>query len=143
MPAWARSSITSSAGRDSFCRYATRARDRDSRNRLGEGPLGRELSGTNARARITCIDVFTNTDHERQFDATMAPFAPRVEKIKSRSVPALDSLFVQNRAFDVIYVDGSHARNDALMDSLLAWPPLKPDGIIIWDDYVWEMGRLP
>jgi len=94
-------------------------------------------------ARITCIDIFTNADHERQFDATMAAFAPRVEKVKSRSVPALDALMVQNRAFDVIYVDGSHARDDALMDSLLVWPLLKPDGIIIWDDYVWEMGRLP
>ena len=43
----------------------------------------------------------------------------------------------------MIYIDGSHARDDALMDSLLAWPLLKPDGIIIWDDYVSEMGRLP
>jgi len=94
-------------------------------------------------ARITCIDIFTNAEHERQFDSMMASFASRVEKIKSRSVPALDALAVQNRAFEVIYVDGSHARDDALMDSLLAWPLLKPDGIVIWDDYVWEMGRLP
>jgi len=94
-------------------------------------------------ARITCIDIFTNADHERQFDSAMAPFGARVEKIKSRSVPALDALAVQNRAFEVIYIDGSHARDDALMDSLLAWPLLKPDGIVIWDDYVWEMGRLP
>ncbi len=94
-------------------------------------------------ARITCIDIFTNADHERQFDSAMAPFGARVEKIKSRSVPALDALAEQNRAFEVIYIDGSHARNDALMDSLLAWPLLKPDGIVIWDDYVWEMGRLP
>ena len=95
------------------------------------------------RARITCIDIFTNAAHEQHFDTTMAPFGSRVEKIKSRSFPALDALAVQNRAFEVIYIDGSHARDDALMDSLLAWPLLKPDGIIIWDDYVWEMGRLP
>jgi predicted O-methyltransferase YrrM len=94
-------------------------------------------------ARITCIDIFTNAEHERQFDSMMASFASRVEKIKSRSAPALDALAVQSRAFEVIYVDGSHARDDALMDSLLAWPLLKPDGIVIWDDYVWEMGRLP
>jgi len=94
-------------------------------------------------ARITCIDIFTNAEHERQFDSMMASFGSRVEKIKSRSVPALDALAGQNRAFEVIYVDGSHARDDALMDSLLAWPLLKQDGIVIWDDYVWEMGRLP
>jgi hypothetical protein len=93
--------------------------------------------------QTTCIDIFTNAEHERQFDSMMASLAPRVEKIKSRSIPALDALAVQSRAFEVIYVDGSHARDDALMDSLLAWPLLKPDGIIIWDDYVWEMGRLP
>jgi hypothetical protein len=38
-------------------------------------------------ARITCIDIFTNAEHERQFDSMMASFASRVEKIKSRSVP--------------------------------------------------------
>src|ERR1700687_4804239 len=57
-------------------------------------------------ARITCIVLFAQAEHERQFEAVMASFAPRVEKIKSRSIPALDALAVQSRAFEVIYVDG-------------------------------------
>src|SRR5689334_22074915 len=39
---------------------------------------------------------------------------------------------------DVIYVDGSHARNDVIVDSILAWRLLRPDGLMIWDDYNME-----
>ena len=40
-------------------------------------------------------------------------------------------------------INGSHTRDDALMDSLLAWRMLKPNGTIIWDDYIWQFGKLP
>jgi predicted O-methyltransferase YrrM len=95
-------------------------------------------------SRIVCIDTFGwFARQEEHFDAAMAPFASRVEKIKSRSFAALDALAQDGRTFDLVYVDGSHARDDALMDSLLAWRLLKDRGLMIWDDYVWELGRLP
>jgi predicted O-methyltransferase YrrM len=40
--------------------------------------------------------------------------------------------------FDIIFIDGSHRRDDVLIDSILAWQVLKTDGILIWDDYLWK-----
>jgi predicted O-methyltransferase YrrM len=90
--------------------------------------------------RITCIDPFFDPgwktgSGEANFDANLAGYGDRVEKIKSRSVPALDQLGVERRLFDVVYIDGSHARNDVIMDSILAWRLLDRDGLMIWDDY--------
>jgi predicted O-methyltransferase YrrM len=63
--------------------------------------------------------------------------------MKSRSVPALDRLAQENELFDFIYIDGSHARDDVLMDSVLAWRLLAPNGICMWDDYTWGLADVP
>jgi predicted O-methyltransferase YrrM len=101
--------------------------------------------------RITCIDTFEGgAEHadfdqavvsstEARFDSNLASYGQRVRKIKSRSLPALDRLAQDNAAFDLIYIDGSHMRDDVLLDSVLAWRLLAPDGICIWDDYMWGL----
>jgi predicted O-methyltransferase YrrM len=98
-------------------------------------------------ARITCVDPFTGDLHggdayngdtqtiEARFDAALAPFPGRVEKIVGRSVPTLDALGVKGRRFDVIYIDGSHRHDDILVDSLLTWPLLRVGGLMMFDDY--------
>ncbi|MDE3174642.1 MAG: class I SAM-dependent methyltransferase [Pseudomonadota bacterium] len=98
-------------------------------------------------ARIVCVDPFTGDLHggeayngdeatiEQRFDEALAPFPGRVEKMRSRSVPALDALGLEGRRFDVIYIDGSHHHDDILVDSLLAWPLLRVGGLMMWDDY--------
>jgi predicted O-methyltransferase YrrM len=43
-------------------------------------------------------------------------------------------LTCEGAAFDLIYVDGDHARDQVTIDSLLAWRCLHPGGIMIWDD---------
>lgn len=105
------------------------------------------------RARITCIDPFTGSvEHhgyealatlEQRFDANLSEFGDRVEKIASRSLPALDRLVQEGRRYDVIYVDGSHTRDDVLMDSVLSWQLLEDGGVLIWDDYLWGVADLP
>ena len=40
-------------------------------------------------------------------------------------------------SFDIIYIDGSHAVNDVLEDAVLSFRLLKPEGILIFDDYRW------
>ena len=103
------------------------------------------------RCRITCIDTFEGgAEHadfdqvvvsstEARFDGNLASYGQRVRKIKSRSLPALDRLAQNNEVFDLIYIDGSHTRDDVLLDSVLAWRLLAPDGICIWDDYTWGL----
>jgi FkbM family methyltransferase len=88
------------------------------------------------RAHVTCLDIFT-LGNEPLFDANvMSTYGDRVRKLKGRSGVLLDGLSAQeNREFDLIYVDGSHDRDDVMQDSLLAWRLLKVGGLMIWDDY--------
>jgi predicted O-methyltransferase YrrM len=39
--------------------------------------------------------------------------------------------------YDFIYIDGSHLAKDVLTDACMAWPLLKPKGIMVFDDYLW------
>jgi predicted O-methyltransferase YrrM len=104
------------------------------------------------RSRLTCIDSFEGgKEHqvgvdpaaflrqvERRFDANVAAFARRVEKIKARSADALVQLGVAGRRFDIAYIDGSHLAADVYGDATLTWPLLAHGGILIFDDYLWD-----
>ena len=41
---------------------------------------------------------------------------------------------------DFIYIDGSHLAKDCLTDCILAWPLLRPGGLMCIDDYIWNDG---
>jgi hypothetical protein len=43
--------------------------------------------------------------------------------------------------FNFVYLDGSHVAKDVLTDACLVWPLLKPNGIIVFDDYSWGNPR--
>ncbi|CAL8968264.1 hypothetical protein RHODGE_RHODGE_03721 [Rhodoplanes serenus] len=100
------------------------------------------------RGRITCVESFTGSiEHqgdpnlvglEERFDANLTDEADRVEKMRGRSVPLLDRLVQEGRRFDVIYVDGSHRRDDVLVDAVLSWQLLADGGVMIFDDYLWD-----
>jgi hypothetical protein len=101
--------------------------------------------------RLTCVDTFLGSDEhsswqdtlpslEKRFDENTGPYRARLEKIKDRSARALDQLAQDGRSFDIIYIDGSHKREDVMADSSLAWKILKQEGFIIWDDYLWNSG---
>jgi len=89
------------------------------------------------QSHLTCVDTF-NVGNEQRFDTNvMRNFPGRVRKISDQSISAMTSLaaIVPLNPFDLIYVDGSHDRDDVLIDSILAWRLLKVGGVIIWDDY--------
>lgn len=102
-------------------------------------------------SRITCIDTFSGGEEhqvqrphdlvglEARFDRNTEGYS-NLEKIPARSILALDRLVGERRQYDVIYVDGSHDMDDALMDSIMTWRLLRVDGILIWDDYRWSPG---
>jgi hypothetical protein len=80
---------------------------------------------------------------ERRFDRNLAPFAARVEKRKAKSVAALGTLGLEQRQFDLIYIDGSHVAIDVYRDDVPSWPLVKSRGIVIFDDYAWPGDDLP
>jgi len=104
------------------------------------------------QSTIVCIDTFEGTPEEgyvyrilgdqiraieERFDRNLEPFMGRVEKIKSRSKPALERLIAEGRRFDLAYIDGGHRYDDVMADSLAIWTLTAPGATIIWDDYEW------
>jgi len=106
-----------------------------------------------SRSRLVCIDTFAGGEEhqsnpaafaddlpavEKRFDANLAAFAARIEKIKAPSCVALPQLGIAGRRFDVAYIDGSHLAVDVYSDAVLVWPMIVSSGIVIFDDYEWE-----
>jgi predicted O-methyltransferase YrrM len=90
-----------------------------------------------AGAHLTCVDLFPEEDGGR-FDRNLAAHGPRLRKIVGTSIKALGSLREENAVFDFIYVDGSHQRDDVMIDCLGAWRLLRVGGVMLMDDYTWK-----
>jgi predicted O-methyltransferase YrrM len=105
------------------------------------------------RCKLTCVDTFEGgQEHkaaddaetelpkiEKHFDANTAAFKSRIEKIKAPSWTALADLGVAGRRFDIAYVDGGHRAFEVFSDGMLTWPLMRKGGLVIFDDYQWEM----
>lgn len=96
---------------------------------------------TDESSELVCVDLFSRPDLEARFDHNigLADRNGQVRKLKGRSADVLASL--EPGSFDAIYVDGGHDAATVLLDALLAWKLLKPGGILIFDDYLWEPER--
>jgi glycosyltransferase involved in cell wall biosynthesis/predicted O-methyltransferase YrrM len=107
-------------------------------------------------ARITCVESFKGSEEhtdpasphfadmaevERRFDQNMSPYGDRVKKRKGDSIDILPALRTEGRSFDIIYVDGDHHASSVFFDATLSWQMLAPDGILIFDDYLWQVGN--
>jgi predicted O-methyltransferase YrrM len=90
-----------------------------------------------AGAHLTCVDLFDGDDAER-FDRNLAAYGTRLRKIVGSSIKALGMLREENAAYDFIYVDGSHQRDDVMIDCLGAWRLLCEGGVMLMDDYTWK-----
>jgi predicted O-methyltransferase YrrM len=88
-------------------------------------------------AQLTCVDLFPEEDGGR-FDRNLAAYGTRLRKMVGTSIKALGSLREENAVFDFIYVDGSHQRDDVMIDCLGAWRLLRVGGVMLMDDYTWK-----
>jgi Methyltransferase domain len=105
------------------------------------------------KSHIVCVDTFGgNVEHklddyfaalvpglESRFDANVAGFGTRVEKVKGPSGAVLPELGIAGRRFDLAYVDGSHFAADVYSDAVLTWSLTAPGGLVILDDYDWDL----
>ena len=101
----------------------------------------------NTKAELTVIDTFEGSkEHDAEFEKTLLarfteniePHKDRVEILQGTSREKLKTL--GNEQYDFIYIDGSHQASDVLEDAILAFPLLKENGIMIFDDYTWGGG---
>jgi predicted O-methyltransferase YrrM len=107
------------------------------------------------RSQLTCVDTFGgNLEHhrdpwfaalvpeaEQKFDANTAAFTARIEKRKGSSTDVLPQLGIESRRFEVAYIDGSHLAKDVYSDAALTWPLMAPTGILIFDDYEFDLNE--
>lgn len=87
---------------------------------------------------VTCIDTWSNEEVEKRFDENTQG---KTVKIKGKSSLLLRSLV--NDSYDFIYIDGSHMACDVIQDLILAYPLLKIEGIMVCDDYMYQLGGNP
>ena len=94
---------------------------------------------THETAKIDCIDVFYDEGYEHRFDHNIKTVLgeKKVNKIKASSQIMLRNLLLYH--YDAIYIDGSHTAPDVLDDAVLAFKLLKRGGIMIFDDYEWNV----
>ncbi|MHB0960811.1 MAG: class I SAM-dependent methyltransferase [Pirellulaceae bacterium] len=91
---------------------------------------------THPTATVTAIDLFDGPYRERYFaNIRRTGAADKVTSIANFSQIALRELPLDS--YDIIYIDGSHAKEDVLEDAVLSWRLLKEGGMLIFDDYQW------
>ncbi|HET6363077.1 MAG TPA: class I SAM-dependent methyltransferase [Gemmatimonadota bacterium] len=98
---------------------------------------------TDESSKLVCLDLFSQPGLEARFDHNiqLVDRHQQTSKLKGRSGDVLPSL--EPASFDAIYIDGGHDAGTVLLDGMLSWRLLKPGGILIFDDYLWEMERSP
>ena len=60
--------------------------------------------------------------------------------LKMKSEDGLHHLLdtIGKESIDFAYIDASHEARDVLSDGILVWKLMKENGIVIFDDYIWE-----
>jgi predicted O-methyltransferase YrrM len=106
---------------------------------------------------LTCIDTWEGGEEhggedmgtvEERFDHNIALIEGKlpdihISKLKGASYYRLSEEVASNGTddYDFIYIDGSHIAKDVLTDACMAWPLLKPKGLMVFDDYMWGNPR--
>ena len=93
---------------------------------------------THPTARATGVDIFPG-DSEKifRYNLKLSGFADKVAVMKGFSRDRLKEL--PKESFDVIYIDGSHMAKDVMRDAVLSWELLKIQGLLIFDDYQYNL----
>ena len=65
-----------------------------------------------------------------------------IKVLKGRSSNKLLELLMENEKFNFIYIDASHRCLDVFVDATIAWKLLKINGIIGFDDYLFNKGDI-
>ena len=111
------------------------------------------LTGKNSKIHV--IDTFEGSVNEvgmvginneldlglnelyQKFTHNVSKYKNKVKIYQGLSSNILRNTF-KNEFFDFAYVDGSHTAYDVLEDAVLLHKLIKPGGVIIFDDYLWQ-----
>lgn len=105
----------------------------------------------NSDGHIHVIDTFKGSEEHTGLDTSdlFDTFKQNIDEARKEtqgvfviakdSYTGLASLIADgmHERFDFIYVDGSHTAPDVLTDACMAFGLLRPNGIMLFDDYMW------
>lgn len=97
---------------------------------------------TNPHSRICCVDPWPRFDAEQRFCENLRALGNekmgQVTLAKGFSWQILASYVAQKRKFDFVYIDGDHEGKGVLEDFVQSFHLLKPNGLLLFDDYNWR-----
>ena len=76
-----------------------------------------------------------------RFLRNVAEYPDRIAIMRNTSRNALKQLGLENKKYQLIYVDGDHHRLNCLEDLVLSFPLLELGGIVVIDDYLWGSAK--
>ena len=82
----------------------------------------------------TAQQVFGDRTHRAFFDDMFAAHASRMTVLEGQSAEALGKC--ADLSIDVLYVDADHSYAGVQRDIVAALPKMKPDGLLVFNDYV-------
>lgn len=108
---------------------------------------------THDDAELICVDTWKGSEEHQDIDmkAVWANFCHNIDiaaelredRITIAEETTTDFLIDnQDVEADLIYIDASHRAADVLSDAVLADKILKPEGVLIFDDYIWGDGSI-
>lgn len=110
---------------------------------------------THEESEYYCVDHFRGSEEhhlagvdclplEEIATATLAPYDGKAVILKGESNEVLRELnVIRQLRLDFAYIDGAHDAHNVLRDAVLAFELLKGGGVMIFDDYQWEVMPEP
>ena len=101
---------------------------------------------TDQSSTITVVDTFEGSMEFEQlgiegnsFQRFLTNTADYAEQVVVRTGRSDEILRTLHGVYDFVYIDGSHLAADVLSDAVLAWPLLAQGGMMVFDDYEWQI----
>lgn len=87
---------------------------------------------------IDVVDCFGGEAYRKNFHFNVDELLKKniISVIEGHSENHLKHLI--KHSYDLIYVDGEHLYKNVWNDAVSAWPLLKSNGFMVFDDYVWK-----
>lgn len=95
---------------------------------------------THRDSKIYCVDTFQEGTYQT-YKKNVAKFGDKVFTLKGQSRDMLKLPHILQKKFDIIYIDSDAHSSQVLEDAVLAFPLLKPGGLLIFDDYTYSKQR--
>ena len=100
------------------------------------------------KSELICVDPWGGVEGAarlRRFDMNVA-LSGRSNQVCRIQAKILDVHNTIPGEFDLIYIDGDHVAKEVLTQAAVLWRKLKPEGLLLFDDYRWPSqnnGTLP